>query len=328
MKSPLISIVIPTYKRTWGLRRAIESVLRQSFRDFELWIVDDASPDDTADVAGSFSDPRIRYFRQPTNVGVARNWSAGLERAEGEFVALLMDDDRYEPDFLAHRVTALQANPNASFAFGGYRVLTEDGRETKIVRPAIPANAVVQGKDLLLSILGNNCFVGATAYRTADLRRVWPQAQEAGIVLDHAANVRLAIRPESSAVFIDSIDFVMAEHPEQLSQTKTDQALMTMVGVFGTLRREELPVWAGPLLNRHSAFLLVQAGRLAAARGERRQAASRFLSAVRHYPTWYGGWSQLIRLLLGRQPTPERPGSDLAGASAKDAQIRRETSCT
>jgi glycosyl transferase family 2 len=308
MRTPLVSIVIPTYARSWGLRRAVESVLQQAFGDFELWIVDDASPDDTAQVAWSFGDRRVRYFRQPVNVGVARNWSAGLELAQAEFVSLLMDDDRYEPDFLAHRVAALQANRNAAFVFGSYRVLTEDGRQTKLQIPSIPANSVLRGAELLRTVLAHDCFVGATTYRTAELRRVWTKAQKAGIVLDHSANVRLALLPDASAVFVSSIDFVMAEHPEQLSKTMTDEALMTMVAVFDELRRETNPAWARRMLRQHGAFMLVQAGRLAAARGVRWLAASRYLRAARLYPTWQGGWSQLARVLLGQRPSPERTG--------------------
>jgi glycosyltransferase involved in cell wall biosynthesis len=75
-----ISVVIPTYNRSWGLIRSIESVLSQSFQDFELIIVDDCSPDDTQEVIQSIKDSRIHYFRQPQNVGVAKNWGTGLKQ--------------------------------------------------------------------------------------------------------------------------------------------------------------------------------------------------------------------------------------------------------
>src|SRR4051794_22089991 len=70
---PCVSVVIPTYNRSWGLTRALQSVLAQTFQDYEIVVVDDASTDATAAVAATFSDPQIRYYRQPHNVGVASN---------------------------------------------------------------------------------------------------------------------------------------------------------------------------------------------------------------------------------------------------------------
>ena len=160
---PTITVIIPTYNRSWEVSRAIASVLIQTFSDFVLVIVDDASTDGTTEVVRSFADPRVRYYRQADNVGVSRNWGTGVEVANGEFVALLMDDDRYEPKFLARRVAALRAHPGSSFAFSGYRVVDEAG---VIVKNHLPKwqPGPISGMELVAAALARDCFIGATLY--------------------------------------------------------------------------------------------------------------------------------------------------------------------
>src|SRR3954470_13305492 len=80
MPSPLISVLISTYNRSRLLRRAINSVLMQDFRDFEIIVIDDCSTDDTRDVMASFTDTRIQYFRNETNVGANLGDRAHVQR--------------------------------------------------------------------------------------------------------------------------------------------------------------------------------------------------------------------------------------------------------
>jgi len=113
--APTITVCIPTYNRAHYLGETIRSVLGQTLRDFELLICDDASTDNTAQVVASFKDPRIRYHRHATNVGIAANHKAVTEMAEGEFVAILPDDDLFLPDHLATALAGLAAYPNAAY---------------------------------------------------------------------------------------------------------------------------------------------------------------------------------------------------------------------
>ncbi|RLF83553.1 glycosyl transferase, partial [Thermococci archaeon] len=100
MSRPTVSVIIPTYNRANLLKRAIASVLNQTFTDFELIVVDDASPDNTPEVVRSINDGRIRYVRLKKNSGgpVARN--TGIRKARGRFIALLDDDDEWLPNRL------------------------------------------------------------------------------------------------------------------------------------------------------------------------------------------------------------------------------------
>lgn len=113
---------MPTFGQSRFIRRAVESVLTQSLADWELVIVDDGSPDDTAGAVGPYlADPRIRYERRPTNEGVGAALNFGMGLARSELVAYLPSDDQFFPDHLASLAACLDAEVEASLAFSGVR---------------------------------------------------------------------------------------------------------------------------------------------------------------------------------------------------------------
>lgn len=116
--SPVFSIVMPTYNRAHLLPFAIESVLRQSFGDFEIVISDGASTDNTEEVVAGFKDERIRYFNTGEKVPVGDNYQNGLDRAAGEYITFLSDDDAYTP-YLLERAKQIIDEKNAEIV--GYQ---------------------------------------------------------------------------------------------------------------------------------------------------------------------------------------------------------------
>lgn len=104
---PSISVVIPTYNRAEKVRRAVESVLAQSFADLEVIVVDDGSSDDTALVLEQAFGRRIRYFAQ-TNQGASVARNRGIEEATGEWIAFLDSDDLWEPEKIECQLDALR----------------------------------------------------------------------------------------------------------------------------------------------------------------------------------------------------------------------------
>ena len=105
--NPTVSVVIPTYNRSSTLYYALNSVLNQTFQDFEIFVVDDASTDVTTQLVESFNDPRIHYIRFNENrkAGAARN--AGMESAKGKYVAFLDSDDAWLPSKLEKQVALM-----------------------------------------------------------------------------------------------------------------------------------------------------------------------------------------------------------------------------
>lgn len=100
MKKPFFSVIIATYNRRRQLEEAVGSVLSQSYEDFELIIVDDHSEDETPDYLAGLDDDRIRVFTNEKNMHVSHSRNTGIEKARGEWIVFLDDDDRMLPEKL------------------------------------------------------------------------------------------------------------------------------------------------------------------------------------------------------------------------------------
>ncbi len=107
---PLVSVIIPTYNRAQLLPRAIQSVLDQTFKDFELFIVDDASTDETEAAARRFNDSRIIYLRHEENKGGSAARNTGIRASRGAYVAFLDSDDEWLPSKLEKQLRLFAAS--------------------------------------------------------------------------------------------------------------------------------------------------------------------------------------------------------------------------
>ena len=114
---PLISVIIPSYNRAWSSLRALESVLEQSFGNFDVWIVDDGSSDNTREIIQRFVSRGIRVpvnFISTTNAGVAAARNLGIRRSAGHWLALLDSDDQWIPKKLERQFQYMEAHPEIS----------------------------------------------------------------------------------------------------------------------------------------------------------------------------------------------------------------------
>jgi len=139
MPNPKVSILIATYNRANLLGRAIESVVDQDFKDWELLIADDGSTDDTEKVVRTFSstDARIKYLRGPHFGRIAKISNFGLKEAKGEYVAILDDDDHWcDPQKLTKQVKFLDEHKDYVACGGGFIVVDEDQKvKMKFFKP-------------------------------------------------------------------------------------------------------------------------------------------------------------------------------------------------
>lgn len=102
--NPTVSVIIPTYNRAHLLRRSINSVLEQTFTDFELIIVDDCSTDSTNELLKTYGDPRIRYLKNSENLGAGRSRNAGVAASNGKYIAFQDSDDEWLPQKLEKQI--------------------------------------------------------------------------------------------------------------------------------------------------------------------------------------------------------------------------------
>lgn len=137
MKMPKISAVITTFNRANFLRKAIESVLNQTYRDFELLMLDNSSADNTEEVIKSFQDSKIRYIKH-TPLGISQARNLGVKEANGEFIAFLDDDDEWLPNKLQAELRVFDTSGrDAALVYGGFMRVNGDGRELNTHRPVL-----------------------------------------------------------------------------------------------------------------------------------------------------------------------------------------------
>ena len=130
VRQPLVSIIIPTYNRAYIIGIAIQSILDQSYDNWELIIIDDGSSDNTKDFVGSFNDARITYAHQ-TNKGAGAARNCGLTLARGELIGYLDSDNELRPEYIATMVRWFRKYPLAVFGLPrSYRTkeLYENGK--------------------------------------------------------------------------------------------------------------------------------------------------------------------------------------------------------
>ena len=111
---PKVSVIMPAYNAEKYIKEAIDSILGQTFRDFELIVLNDCSRDHTESVIRSYDDPRIVYVRNEQNMGVARTLNRGLELAKGEYIARMDADDIALPERFAVQLDYLERNPDTA----------------------------------------------------------------------------------------------------------------------------------------------------------------------------------------------------------------------
>jgi glycosyltransferase involved in cell wall biosynthesis len=127
-----VSVCIPTYNGARFIAGAVRSVLNQSFRDFELVIVDDSSVDETATIIKSFDDdPRLRHFTNPVRLGMVGNWNRCVELSEGKYVCVFHQDDVMSPENLERKVAVLKSDPRIGLVYSKVEQIDSDGRSVE-----------------------------------------------------------------------------------------------------------------------------------------------------------------------------------------------------
>jgi glycosyltransferase involved in cell wall biosynthesis len=151
--SPTITIAIPFYRGLDYLAAAIASVFAQTHADWRLIVADNGGEPDTAELMKRFDDPRVRYVRNPTNLGMAGNFNRCLELAETDFVTLLHSDDELEPHYCARLLAAGTAHPEAVAVFCAAQIIDEQGRKAFSL-PDYVKSWIIPGRSRTIEVAG------------------------------------------------------------------------------------------------------------------------------------------------------------------------------
>ena len=127
----LVSIIMPSYNTESYIKETIQSVLNQTYQNWELIIVDDCSADNTDEVLGTIKDPRIRYFKNDKNSGAAVSRNKALREARGQWIAFLDSDDLWMPEKLEKQIHFMEKN-DYSFSYTNYEEIDVEGKKTGI----------------------------------------------------------------------------------------------------------------------------------------------------------------------------------------------------
>lgn len=153
---PLVSVAMPVYNAEKYIRPAMDSLLNQTYKNFELIIINDGSSDRSKEIIHSYSDPRIRYFENPVNLGISKTRNKCIQRANGKYIAVLDNDDIALPDRLEKQVEFLESNDGYGVCGSFYDII--DGGGQVICKMKLP----VTNKEIKTYLLFDNCFCNSS----------------------------------------------------------------------------------------------------------------------------------------------------------------------
>lgn len=156
-----VTVLMPLYNAENYLMEAIDSVLNQTYQDFQLLIIDDASTDKSMEVVSAFNDPRIVIYRNEKNMGISYTRNRGLDLCKTEYIALLDDDDIAMPYRLEHEVRYLDEHPEVDVVGGHQRQIDKNGKDL-----SKQWTVYLNPKYIKAHLLSNNAIVnGSTMFR-------------------------------------------------------------------------------------------------------------------------------------------------------------------
>lgn len=287
-KGPIVDVGIPAYLRATFIAEAIESVLIQTFARWRLTVSDDrAGSGEVASAVEPFNtDPRVRYLPTRERLGEARNWNRLIELAEAPYLAILHDDDRWQPEFLARRVAFMDAHPECGFVFSGINRIDEGGGWLSRSDPGIEEG--VYGPEQFARLLLKGNVVGPPVSVLARRATVMEAGHFDGSLahLDYEMWFRLALT--SPVGYIAQWDADYRLHGQSTTHTLTSgarRALELPEHLIAVAERKS-PGFLTPLSRRRlrANVLLEEISFNALGDGNRRFASTLLLHAIASYP--------------------------------------------
>jgi glycosyltransferase involved in cell wall biosynthesis len=192
MRSPTVSVLMSVYNGERYLAEAVESILNQTFTDFEFVIINDGSIDGTAEILHSYQDPRIRIIEQ-SNIGLTRSLNRGIALAHGGYIARMDDDDLSLPERLERQVAFLDAHSEVGVVGTTCRIVDElNNREWEQPVPLADEQLrrhLVRGNPFVHS----SVMMRASAVRAVDgYNEAYPYSQDFELWVRMASHTRLA----------------------------------------------------------------------------------------------------------------------------------------
>lgn len=220
---PAIDVVVPCYRYAHFLRDCVESVLSQNVDGIRVLVIDDASPDDTPEVAAELmaSDSRVSFIRHPVNLRHIATYNEGLEWASAKYMLLLSADDYLPPQALARAIDVMERHPDIGFTFGNAIELCDGDTKAAVDARALAApvgpSSVMSGVAYIESNRCRNVVATPTAVvRTSVQKLVGPYRPS----LPHSGDMEMWLRfaAIASVGYIDAYQAVYRKHAANMSR--------------------------------------------------------------------------------------------------------------
>lgn len=272
---PKVSVIMPVYNGQEFLRETMDSVLNQTFTDFEFIIINDASKDSTEEIIKSYEDDRIVYLKNEQNLGVAGALNRGLENAKGEYVARIDADDIAMPERFQKQVEFMDKHPDVGVCGSHIRIFEQDGAErdfkyseldaelrvdmlfnSAFAHPAVMLRKSVLDKN---KIFYNRDFEKAEDYRMwYDIMRVSKgyNLQEPLLRYRHHQNQVTKVKVEEQTVAVNKMRKVMYDTLNLDTEEYLDLFTKICNGVrqFDDAEYEKIRCWMKKSLTSDSEF--------------------------------------------------------------------------
>jgi len=208
MTKTLLTTIIPTYRRPQLLKKAIQSVLSQTNPDFQLWVCDNASGDETAETVAEFAqnDPRVHYFCHEKNIGMLKNYEFGLSLVNTEFFSFLSDDDVLLPNFYETALQEFQKHHDAGFVACSTAIIREKGDVVRIPLSDWPREGKFNPPDGVYEMIGKYPVPTSVLFRKKATSQVCidlgnPRFWDCDYLLQIAAAFPIVISKKICALF-------------------------------------------------------------------------------------------------------------------------------
>jgi glycosyltransferase involved in cell wall biosynthesis len=312
-----VDVVVPCYNYAKYLRHCVESVLSQRDTSVRVLIIDDASPDNTPEVAGQLAalDRRVTYVRNETNLGLIGSANKGvMEWASADYVLLLSADDALTPGSLARSTGLLDTNPEMGLAYGMALMLHDEGPELVVDDVDGATSRTISGHDFLQLICAYGNFVATSTavMRTSVQHRIGGYNPK----FKHTSDLDMWMRTAAACAvgFVDAVQGFYRWHQANMSAAYYRQPADDRLEVIATCtefmerHRDDIPQfrsWLEEMRTRLGSDLLFQATKAFERDGDRTwrnslAVAQQLWPDYWRSPAW---WRFVAKRILGQRST-------------------------
>lgn len=299
LEQPLVSIIIPTYNRSQKILRCLNTVLDQTYSNFEVFVIDDASNE----IFEYKEDPKVQVIRNASNVGPGLSRNIGMQQAKGEFMVFLDSDDYWDVNFLKVAIAALVKNPDAAMVYANGCDVDEHGKTLGVRRKQIK-----QLNTILPEILSVNRHwgTGGCLWRKKDIQNI--QWMGFRTWEDYAFDIDAAIRNNSIIGLKETLVYYDSSGKDKLSESTSDdlltQKLLALQHISESLHASP---WRNDARTKKAMCYLILMNFLACSKQDDKEVLSKI------FKRWNSAFNRLLKKMVLKLPeTPRRDLFELA----------------